>query len=24
MSPTTDILRTWTGRAVLDLPILGS
>lgn len=24
MSPTTDILRTWTGRAVLDMPILGS
>ncbi len=24
MSPTTDILRTWTGRAVLDVPILGS
>jgi len=23
MSPTTDILRTWTGRAVLGLPILG-
>jgi isovaleryl-CoA dehydrogenase len=24
MSPTTDILRTWTGRALLDIPILGS
>ena len=24
MSPTTDILRTWTGRAVLDIPILGT
>ena len=24
MSPTTDILRTWTGRAVLGLPLLGS
>jgi alkylation response protein AidB-like acyl-CoA dehydrogenase len=23
MSPTTDILRTWTGRAVLDIPLLG-
>lgn len=23
MSPTTDILRTWTGRALLDLPLLG-
>jgi alkylation response protein AidB-like acyl-CoA dehydrogenase len=23
MSPTTDILRTWTGRAILDLPLLG-
>jgi alkylation response protein AidB-like acyl-CoA dehydrogenase len=23
MAPTTDILRTWTGRALLDLPILG-
>ncbi|UQA61007.1 acyl-CoA dehydrogenase family protein [Polyangium aurulentum] len=23
MSPTTDILRTWTGRAILGLPILG-
>lgn len=23
MSPTTDILRTWTGRAVLGLPLLG-
>jgi alkylation response protein AidB-like acyl-CoA dehydrogenase len=24
MSPTTDILRTWTGRAVLGIPILGT
>jgi alkylation response protein AidB-like acyl-CoA dehydrogenase len=24
MSPTTDILRTWTGRALLDIPILGT
>ena len=24
MSPTTDILRTWTGRALLDLPLLGT
>jgi alkylation response protein AidB-like acyl-CoA dehydrogenase len=24
MSPTTDILKTWTGRAVLDVPILGT
>ena len=24
MSPTTDILRTWTGRAVLGLPLLGT
>ena len=24
MSPTTDILRTWTGRAVLDIPLLGT
>jgi alkylation response protein AidB-like acyl-CoA dehydrogenase len=24
MSPTTDILRTWTGRALLDVPLLGS
>ena len=23
MSPTTDILRTWTGRALLDVPLLG-
>lgn len=23
MSPTTDILRTWTGRALLDIPLLG-
>jgi alkylation response protein AidB-like acyl-CoA dehydrogenase len=23
MSPTTDLLRTWTGRALLGLPILG-
>lgn len=23
MSPTTDLLRTWTGRALLDLPLLG-
>ena len=23
MAPTTDVLRTWTGRAVLGLPILG-
>ena len=24
MSPTTDILRTWTGRALLDVPLLGT
>lgn len=24
MSPTTDLLRTWTGRALLDIPLLGS
>jgi isovaleryl-CoA dehydrogenase len=24
MSPTTDILRTWTGRAMLDIPLLGT
>jgi alkylation response protein AidB-like acyl-CoA dehydrogenase len=23
MSPTTDLLRTWTGRSLLELPILG-
>jgi alkylation response protein AidB-like acyl-CoA dehydrogenase len=24
MSPTTDVLRTWTGRALLDVPLLGT